>query len=71
MFGQGARFKTLDEQQMGEELLNTDDEQKMLMAFSAENHMSKEFDWNQYYGSGFNALNFKVLNSILTDEEKR
>lgn len=71
MFGQGARFKTLEEQAQGEELLNEGDEHDMLMAFSAENHMATDFDWNQHYGRGFNALNFKVLNSILTDEEKK
>ena len=42
-----------------------------LMAFSAENKLSLDFDWNQYYGRGFNALNFKVLHSVFTDEENK
>jgi alkylated DNA repair dioxygenase AlkB len=68
LYGQGARCKTNDGK---EELVNESDEQNMLMAFSAENKQSLEFDWNQHYGHGFNALNFKVLNSIFIDEEKK
>jgi hypothetical protein len=71
LYGQGARCKTNNEQLFEENLSNESDEQNMLMAFSAENRQSLEFDWNHYYGAGFNALNFKVLNSILTDEEKK
>jgi len=62
--GQGARSKT------AEQLSNESDEQNMLIAFSAENKQSSEFDWNHHYGQGFNALNFKVLNSDFIDEEK-
>jgi alkylated DNA repair dioxygenase AlkB len=65
LYGQGARNKTI------EQTSNENDEQDMLMAFSAENKQSSEFDWNHYYGKGFNALNFKVLNSVFTDEENK
>jgi hypothetical protein len=63
IYGQGARYKTIDEQQ--ENLVDKyeNDEMEMLFAFSAENRQSSEFDWNLNYGRGFNALNFKVLNS--------
>jgi alkylated DNA repair dioxygenase AlkB len=70
LFGQGARNKTI-EQISEEQLSNESDEQDMLMAFSAENKLSLDFDWNQYYGRGFNALNFKVLNSVFKDEENK
>lgn len=53
-----------------EENADEGDEQNMLMAFSAENKQSTEFDWNHHYGRGFNALNFKVLNSVFKEEEK-
>jgi hypothetical protein len=46
--------------------LNESDEQDMLMAFSAENKLSLDFDWNRYYGHGF-----KVLNSVFTYEENK
>jgi hypothetical protein len=61
MYGQGARFKTLSEQSEHVEYEN--DEFDMVHAFSRENHQSSEFDWQTTYGRGFNALNFKVLNS--------
>jgi hypothetical protein len=37
-----------------------DDELDMLKAFSKENH-ELDFDWQKYYGNGFNAINFKLL----------
>jgi len=67
LYGQGARCKINNEQIFDE---TESDEQNMLMAFSAENKQSSEFDWNHYYGKGFNALNFKVLNSVFIEEEK-
>ncbi|UJR33938.1 hypothetical protein I4U23_021357 [Adineta vaga] len=70
LYGQGARHKTYE--QINENpVMNTNDEQTMLMAFSAENKQSSEFDWNLQYGEGFNALNFKVFNSIFMNEEKK
>jgi len=65
LYGQGARNKTV------EQTSTENDEQDMLMAFSAENKQSSEFDWNHYYGKGFNALNFKILNSVFTDEANK
>lgn len=65
IYGQGARCKTKDqsvEEQEQERATLDHDEKEMLLAFSAENRQSSEFDWNHYYGKGFNALNFKVLN---------
>jgi alkylated DNA repair dioxygenase AlkB len=70
LYGQGARNKTI-EQISEEQVFNESDEQDMLMAFSAENKLSLDFDWNQYYRRGFNALNFKVLNSVFTDETNK
>ena len=69
MYGQGARCKTIDESNQEQADLNAD-EQQMLHAFSAENKQSLEFDWNHYYGCGFDALNFKVLNSTFIDQDK-
>jgi alkylated DNA repair dioxygenase AlkB len=62
IYGQGARHKTLQENFV-DEYDNDNDDMQMVHAFSAENHQSSEFDWNYHYGRGFNALNFKVLNS--------
>ncbi|CAF0729270.1 unnamed protein product [Adineta steineri] len=70
LYGQGAINKTF-EQMSKEQITNEGDEQNMLMAFSAENKQSSEFDWNHHYGAGFNALNFKVLNSIFLGEENK
>lgn len=70
LYGQGARYKTSDEQNFEGETADQGDEESMLMAFSAENKQSSEFDWNQHYGRGFNALNFKVLNSVFKEEEE-
>ena len=60
IYGQGARSKTLEEEPSTD---NENDEIDMVYAFSAENRLSSDFDWHRYYGRGFNALNFKVLNS--------
>jgi hypothetical protein len=60
IYGQGARCKTINEQTDDE---YENDEMDMVYAFSAENKQSSEFNWNLNYGRGFNALNFKVLNS--------
>ena len=39
---------------------NTNDELDMLQAFSKENH-EIDFDWNKYYGNGFNSINLKNI----------
>ncbi|CAF4026819.1 unnamed protein product, partial [Rotaria sp. Silwood1] len=57
LYGQGAKNKTV--KQISEHTSNESDEQDMLMAFTAENQQSSDFDWNHYYGNGFDALNFK------------
>lgn len=62
LYGQGARQKTLDEIPSDEQHFESD-ELEMVHAFSAENQQSLDFDWHVQYGRGFNALNFKVLNS--------
>ena len=62
LYGQGARHKTLEEMSSDDQTYETD-ELEMVHAFSAENHQSLDFDWHAQYGRGFNALNFKVLNS--------
>jgi hypothetical protein len=61
IYGQGARHKTINQQTENESFEN--DEIDMVYAFSAENRQSLDFNWNLMYGRGFNALNFKVLNS--------
>lgn len=50
MIGQGAP----------KNIINKNDELDMLQAFSKENH-EYDFDWNKYYGNGFNAINLKNL----------
>ena len=69
LYGQGARYKTIEEI-ADQQSTNENDEQDMLMAFSAENKLSLDFDWDKYYGRGFNALNFKVLNSLNDESNK-
>lgn len=69
IYGQGAKYKTeeeLDKAIENNTFQEDDVEQeslRLLKAFSAENH-SSEFDWDEYYGNGFNILNFKVLNPL-------
>jgi alkylated DNA repair dioxygenase AlkB len=63
IYGQGARHKTLTEAQKNSVDEYENDDIEMVNAFSAENRQSLEFNWNYNYGRGFNALNFKVLNS--------
>lgn len=70
MFGQGARRKTFEELTASAQVDAHQDEETMLHAFSAENKQALEFDWEQNYGRGFDALNFKVLNSSFMVEEK-
>lgn len=63
MFGQGARCKTLRQMKEAPDELRENDEKELVFAFSHENNQSAEFDWQAEYGRGFDALNFKVLNS--------
>jgi hypothetical protein len=70
IYGQGARFKTISEQQENSLDAYENDELDMVRAFSTENHQSSEFDWHFHYGRGFNALNFKVLNSYHQQKKK-
>ncbi|CAF1596657.1 unnamed protein product [Didymodactylos carnosus] len=62
LYGQGAKCKTLAELEQQETVVENDDE-KLLYAFSAENK-DPNFDWDKWYGNGFDTINFKVLNSI-------
>lgn len=55
LFGQGARKTSI-------QVNSKVDERNLLQAFSAENKQGEEFDWNRYYGRGFNCLNFKRIN---------
>lgn len=71
IFGQGARSKTHVHITSDNQTDSVPDEEQMLMAFSAENKESLEFDWNLHYGKGFDALNFKVLNSSFVDQDER
>lgn len=63
IYGQGGRYKTINEQPENPTEDHENDEMSMVQAFSNENRQSSEFNWNLHYGRGFNALNFKVLNS--------
>jgi alkylated DNA repair dioxygenase AlkB len=42
-------------------ILGLDDKMDMLKAFSKENHLDN-FDWDTWYGQGFNSLNFTFVN---------
>jgi alkylated DNA repair dioxygenase AlkB len=67
IYGQGARYKTIDELSHDNEQNTFDnDDIDMVRAFSAENRQAMDFDWHAVYGRGFNALNFKFLNSRKT-----
>ena len=66
LFGQGARLKTRQELDAPDAPAPVDDALDMLQAFSAENH-NGDFDYDESYGAGFDALNM----SILTDSEQR
>lgn len=78
IFGQGAKKKapTVDLRPMPDftnhSVLGTEEEEKkkaeqteecikLLHAFSVENR-SALFDWDQYYGEGFDVINFQVIN---------
>ena len=41
----------------------------MLQAFSAENRQD-DFDWDQHYAAGFDALNMKLLTESETQERE-
>ena len=58
LFGQGAR-----RDRAGKGAAERDERgeaERMLQAFGQENRRS-DFDWDEYYGSGFDVLNFKIL----------
>ncbi|EWC48895.1 hypothetical protein DRE_00200 [Drechslerella stenobrocha 248] len=58
IWGQGAISKTQEtagETIVGDEALA----EKMVFAFAAENRMAAGFDWDQWYGKGFDVLHFK------------
>lgn len=63
IYGQGGRYKTRQQAEENQSEHYENDDMAMVHAFSAENHQSSEFDWNFHYGQGFNAVNFKILNS--------
>ena len=54
--GQGARKKE-------EKVLPKDDALNMLKAFSQENR-DPNFDWDEYYGNSFDAINFDILDDL-------
>ncbi|KAL9624256.1 MAG: hypothetical protein Q9160_001503 [Pyrenula sp. 1 TL-2023] len=57
IWGQGAT--ATDEKEAGP-VLKGDEEavEKMVQAFGQENHQGKEFDWEKWYGEGFDVVNF-------------
>lgn len=56
LWGQGAPKR--------EDITEEDDVSHMAEAFSAENKLSMEFDWDKYYGSGYRSLCLKGLNPL-------
>ncbi|KAK6500414.1 hypothetical protein TWF481_010758 [Arthrobotrys musiformis] len=58
IWGQGATAKTKDE---ARETIVGDEKkaEEMVFAFAAENKMSSAFDWDEWYGPGFDVLHFK------------
>ena len=55
IWGQGATRKTVEEAKPV--VSGGPEAEGLIVAFGRENHMS-EFDWEQYYGAGFDVLNF-------------
>jgi alkylated DNA repair dioxygenase AlkB len=61
IWGQGATYKTEDQAQpllTGAEA-ETEGE-AMIRAFGQENHRSADWDWDQWYGKGFDVINFET-----------
>jgi glutathione S-transferase len=58
IYGQGAVSKLAEDMR---ETQNgpSDEAEKLLAAFGAENQQS-DFDWNHHYGKGFDVLNFQI-----------
>jgi alkylated DNA repair dioxygenase AlkB len=63
LFGQGAKCKNLEDIIKSDIAEKTDDSLDMLKAFSIENH-DPDFDWDLYYGKGFDSINFKTLSGV-------
>jgi hypothetical protein len=59
IWGQGATAK---ERQMAQKILSGVEAERageaMIRAFGQENHRSRDFDWEMYYGKGFDVVNF-------------
>jgi hypothetical protein len=64
IYGQGAVCKNRSELESKPESnqVKCDDEDVMLKAFGTENKDSN-FDWDQHYQQGFDAINFKMINT--------
>lgn len=60
IWGQGARGKTRDDARLV--IHGGDDADKLIEALGKENHQS-DFDWDFYYGKGFDVLHFTVKDS--------
>lgn len=67
LFGQGAKRKVAPNTAPEDEK-SDDDSLAMLKAFGAENR-SQSFSWDEHYGCGFDALNFKILNPKSADSQ--
>lgn len=57
IWGQGA---TVKDQRDAADVINNDEEEneRLVRAFSCENH-APDFDWDEWYGNGFDVLHFK------------
>lgn len=61
IWGQGATAK--DKSKAAQLLVGADAEKEgelMIRAFGQENHRSTDWDWNQWYGEGFDLVNFET-----------
>lgn len=67
IWGQGATGKS---RQAAQPIVNGQSEEaiRMLRAFGTENNTS-QFDWEHYYGSGFNVLNIKTAPRLFMSDD--
>ncbi|EEB89061.1 hypothetical protein MPER_12890 [Moniliophthora perniciosa FA553] len=57
IFGQGATGKTKDEAH--DVIRGGEEGRRLIQAFGRENH-GREFDWDEWYGKGFDVLHFTI-----------
>lgn len=67
IWGQGATSKSKSDAQS---IVEGDDAavEKLVRAFGQENHQGREFDWDKWYGGGFDVVNFATKGKGDKDE---